>query len=280
MYPITLSAVDILNSAIDTWNSFYEKIIAALTKSPASMFPDAWNIAKSVYSTTKGIGMALLVVFFYIGLAKSYIDLTQLRRPEKIFGIFLRFVFAKILVSYTGTILTDLLNLSRSIILSIMATLGSTSSAQIEGVPDNIVEACEDLGIFNGLVMDGICIIGWLVISACSIIMLLIVYTRFFKIYLYVAASPIPLASIAGEGTGSMAKHFIRSFIGVCLQGVTIAVACMIFAGIATSSINISDSDSAFTMMTEYLASLILNMLVLCALVKGADRVTRDMIGG
>ena len=38
--------------------------------------------------------------------------------------------------------------------------------------------------------------------------------------WMYAAIAPIPLSTFAGEPTSSVGKNFIRSYAGVCLQGV------------------------------------------------------------
>ena len=57
--------------------------------------------------------------------------------------------------------------------------------------------------------------------------MVLTVYGRMFSLWMYAAISPIPLSAFAGEPTSSVGKNFLRSYAGVCLQGVVIALACI-----------------------------------------------------
>lgn len=52
--------------------------------------------------------------------------------------------------------------------------------------------------------------------------MILTVYGRFFKIYLYTALSPVALASFAGEPTQNIGRSFIKGYSAVCLEGVII----------------------------------------------------------
>ena len=56
--------------------------------------------------------------------------------------------------------------------------------------------------------------------------MILSVYGRFFKIYLYTALAPIPLSTFAGEPSQQIGKSFIKSFCAVCLEGAIIILAC------------------------------------------------------
>ena len=64
-----------------------------------------------------------------------------------------------------------------------------------------------------------------LIITVLAFLMILTVYGRFFRLYLYAALSPVALASFAGEGTSQMGRAFLKSYMGVCLQGAVIVLA-------------------------------------------------------
>lgn len=64
------------------------------------------------------------------------------------------------------------------------------------------------------------------------------------------------------------------------MEGAVIVLACMIFAAFTGGGApGIADPDaSAVTMVWSYLAETIFNMLVLVGLVKGADRIVKEMM--
>lgn len=109
--------------------------------------------------------------------------------------------------------------------------------------------------------------------------MILSVYGRFFKIYLYTAISPIAFASFGGEPTQNIGKNFLKSYTAVCLEGVIIILACVIFSQFASSPPAVDTSVAAVTMVWKYIGELIFNMLVLVGTVKMSDRVIREMMG-
>ena len=49
--------------------------------------------------------------------------------------------------------------------------------------------------------------------------MIMTVYGRFFKLYLYTAIAPVPLSAFAGEPSQNIGKSFIKSYAAVCLEG-------------------------------------------------------------
>lgn len=109
--------------------------------------------------------------------------------------------------------------------------------------------------------------------------MILTVYGRFFKLYLYTAIAPIPLASFAGEPTQNIGKSFLKSFLAVCLEGAIILLACVVFSFFAGSPPQVDSNASAALMVWQYIGELAFNMLILVGTVKASDRLVREMMG-
>ena len=76
--------------------------------------------------------------------------------------------------------------------------------------------------------------------------MILTVYGRFFKLYLYTAIAPIPLSTFAGEPSQNVGKSFVKSYSAVCLEGAIIILACIIFSLFASSPPAIDTSAEAY----------------------------------
>ena len=109
--------------------------------------------------------------------------------------------------------------------------------------------------------------------------MIMTVYGRFFKLYLYTAIAPIPLSTFAGEPTQNVGKSFLKSYTGVCLEGAIIILSCIIFSLFASSPPVVDASASAVTQVWKYLGELIFNMLVLVGTVKLSDKIVHEMMG-
>ena len=89
--------------------------------------------------------------------------------------------------------------------------------------------------------------------------MILTVYGRMFSLWMYAAIAPIPLSTFAGEPTSSVGKNFIRSYAGVCLQGVVIALSCIIFSAISSSPPAVDTGASVVTAVWTYVGELAFN---------------------
>ena len=118
-----------------------------------------------------------------------------------------------------------------------------------------------------------------LFITVLSFIMIMSVYGRFFRLYLYTAIAPIPLSSFAGEPSQNIGRSFLKSYAAVCLEGAIVVLACIIFSLFASSPPVVDPDAAAVTMVWSYIGELIFNMLVLVGAVKMSDRVVREMMG-
>ena len=231
----------------------------------------------NINSALVGIGYGLLVLFFAIGVFSSAASFKELQRPEFALRHFIRFVLAKVAVGRGMEIMTAIFSICGSVVSASMNSIGGavTTTASL---PGEIVSAIEDVGFMQSIPLWLVSFMGSLFITVMSIILILTVYGRFFKLYLYTAISPLPFASFAGENTSGIGKAFVKSYMGVCLEGAVIVLACLIYSAFLSGSTPTVDTSlPAVTMAWEYIGELIFNMLVLTGLVKGADRIVREM---
>ena len=92
-------------------------------------------------------------------------------------------------------------------------------------LPQEIIDKINDVGFWDSIPLWAVTLLGGLFITVLSFIMILTVYSRMFKLYMYTAIAPVPLSSFAGEPTSNVGKNFLRSYAGVCLEGAIIALA-------------------------------------------------------
>lgn len=268
-----------LQNALDTWNEKLAEIWQILTQSPETFKGGSiWNVIVNIHGALLAIGYALLVLFFVIGVVKTCGSFAEVKKPEHALKLFIRFVLAKGVITYGLELMMALFNIVQGTISTIMNTAGF-GSAQQTVLPTEIVEAVEDCGFFESIPLWAVTLIGGLFITVLSFIMIMSVYGRFFRLYLYTAIAPIPLSSFAGEPSQNVGKSFIKSYAAVCLEGAIIVLACIIFSVFASSPPVVDPDAAAVTMVWSYIGELIFNMLVLVGSVKMADRVVREMMG-
>lgn len=268
-----------LQNALDTWNSKLAEIWSLVTTTPETFKGGAiWNVIKSIYNSMQEIGLGLLVLFFLVGMIKTCGSFDEVKRPEQVFKLFIRFVLAKIVVTYGMTLMLDVFKITQGITSKIISTANITFSSK-STLPNSIISAIESCGFFESIPLWAVTLIGGLVVTVLSFIMIMTVYGRFFKLYLYTALAPIPLSSFAGEPTSNIGKSFLKSYTAVCLEGAIIVLSCIIFSLFASSPPVVDSSAAAVTQVWKYIGELIFNMLVLVGTIKISDRIVREMMG-
>ena len=268
-----------LQNALDTWNSKLAEIWQILTQSPENFKGGGiWQVIVQIHGALQAIGYALLVLFFVVGVVKTCGSFTEVKRPEHALKIFIRFAIAKGVVTYGLELMMALFNIIQGVTSTIMQTAGFGSTEDTV-LPDEIIEAAEDCGFFESIPLWAVTLIGGLFITVLSFIMIMSVYGRFFRLYLYTAIAPIPLSSFAGEPSQNIGRSFLKSYAAVCLEGAIVVLACIIFSLFASSPPVVDPDAAAVTMVWSYIGELIFNMLVLVGAVKMSDRVVREMMG-
>lgn len=268
-----------LQNALNTWNSKLSEIWSILTQSPQS-FRDGkiWTVIESINGALIAIGLALLVLFFVVGVMKTCGSFSEVKKPEHALKLFIRFAIAKIVVTYGLTLMTSIFEIVQGIVSKIMETSGIGSSTQTV-LPKTLIDAIEDVGFFDSIPLWAVTLIGGLFITVLSFVMIMSVYGRFFRLYLYTAIAPIPLSTFAGEPVQNIGKTFLKSYTAVCLEGAIVVLACIIFSVFAASPPSVSTNAAAITQVWSYIGELVFNMLILVGAVKMSDRVVREMMG-
>lgn len=268
-----------LQKALETWNGKLSEIWLFITQSPAEFKGgQIWNVITNIHGALQAIGYSLLVLFFVVGIMKTCGSFAEIKRPEVAVKMFIRFVLAKASITYGLELMMALFQIVQGIISKIMATSGLASTNEMV-LPQSIIDAIEDCGFWESVPLWAVTLIGSLFITVLSFVMIMTVYGRFFKLYLYTAIAPVPLASFAGEPSAQIGKSFIKSYAAVCLEGAIIVLGCIIFSVFAQSPPVVNSDAAAVNQVWSYVGELIFNMIVLVGTVKMADRVVKEMMG-
>ena len=268
-----------LQKALETWNDKLSEIWLLITQSPEQFKGgEIWNVITNIHGALQAIGYSLLVLFFVVGVMKTCGSFAEMKRPEIAVKMFIRFILAKASIDYGLELMMALIDIVQGIVAKIMATSGLARIDEMV-LPESIVTAIEDSGFWESVPLWAVTLIGSLFITVLSFIMIMTVYGRFFKIYLYTAIAPVPLSAFAGETSSSVGKSFIKSYAAVCLEGAIIVLGCIIFSLFASSPPVVDESAAAVNQVWTYVGELIFNMIVLVGTVKMSDRVVKEMMG-
>ena len=268
-----------LQNALDTWNSKLSEIWQLLTTSPQDFKGGSiWNQMVTINGAVQAIGLALLVLFFVVGVVRTCGSFTEVKKPEHALKLFIRFAIAKGVITYGLELMLALFNIVQGTISTIMTSAGFGTPNQTT-LPSEMITTIEECGFFESIPLWAVTLIGGLFITVLSFIMIMTVYGRFFKLYMYTALAPIPLSTFAGEPSQNVGKSFIKSYCAVLLEGAVIVLACIIFSLFASTPPVVDANAVAVTQVWAYIGELVFNMLVLVGAVKMSDRIIREMMG-
>ena len=268
-----------LENALETWNSKLSEIWQLLTTSPQEFKGGSiWSVMVNINGAVQAIGLALLVLFFVVGVVRTCGSFTDVKKPEHALKLFIRFAIAKGVITYGLELMLALFNIVQGTISTIMTSAGFGTPNQTT-LPAEMVTTIESCGFFESIPLWAVTLIGGLFITVLSFIMIMTVYGRFFKLYMYTALAPIPLSTFAGEPSQNVGKSFIKSYCAVLLEGAVIVLACIIFSLFASTPPVVNPDAAAVTQVWAYIGELVFNMLVLVGAVKMSDRIIRETMG-
>lgn len=268
-----------LNAALTTWNDKLGEIWQLLTQSPQT-FKDGqvWAVMVGIHGALQAIGYGLLVRFFAAGVVKTCGTFVEAKRPEQALKLFIRFALAKAAVTYGLDLMLAIFQIVQGMVSTVINQSGVLGMSAVT-LPQELIDAINKVGFWDSIPLWAVTLIGGLLITVLSFVMILTVYGRMFSLWMYAAIAPVPLSSFAGEPTSNVGKNFLRSYAGVCLQGVVIALACIIFSAVSSSPPAVDTSVSVVTAVWTYVGELAFNLLVLVGAVKGCDRIVKEIMG-
>lgn len=271
--------IDNIANALEVWNAKLAEIWGLLVQTPENFKGGAvWDVITDIHGALQAVGYALLVLFFLVGVVKTCGSFAEIKKPEHALKLFVRFALAKAVITHGLELMMALFRIVQGIISNIMTTSGMASAAAVT-IPPEMEEAIRGLTFWESIPAWAVSLIGSLVVIVLSFVMIMSVYGRFFRLYLYTAIAPVPLSAFAGEPSANVGKSFLKSYAGVCLEGAIMVLGCVIFSVFADSPLAVSPDASPVTMVWSYMGELIFNLLVLTGAIKMADRVVREMFG-
>ena len=268
-----------LENALQTWNEKLAEIWQLITTTPQEFKGGGiWSVIVNINGAVQAIGLALLVLFFVVGMVKTCGSFTEVKKPEHALKLFVRFALAKGVITYGMELMLALFTIVQGTISTIMNAAGF-GTPQSTTLPAEMITTIEDCGFFESIPLWAVTLIGGLFITVLSFILIMTVYGRFFKMYMYTALAPIPLSTFAGEPSQNVGKSFVKSYCAVLLEGAVIVLACIIFSLFAAAPPVVNPDAAAVTQVWAYVGELVFNMLVLVGAVKMSDRIIREMMG-
>lgn len=106
-----------------------------------------WEVIKNINGTVQAIGLALLVLFFLVGIVKTCSSFAEVKKPESVVKLFIRFVLAKTVITYGLELMLGIFKITQGIVQTIMSTAGFGNAIQT-ALPNEMITAIENCRIF------------------------------------------------------------------------------------------------------------------------------------
>lgn len=114
-----------LENALETWNSKLSEIWQLLTTSPQEFKGGSiWSVMVNINGAVQAIGLALLVLFFVVGVVRTCGSFTDVKKPEHALKLFIRFAIAKGVITYGLELMLALFDIVQGTISTIMTSAG------------------------------------------------------------------------------------------------------------------------------------------------------------
>ena len=138
-----------LNHALETWNSKLLEIWSLITETPETFKGGTiWNIIENIYDGMQAIGLALLVLFFVVGVMKTAGSITEIKRPEHVVKLLIRFALAKLVITYGMELMLSIFKITQGIVVKII-DIANLSKITDTKLPDVISKAIEKVSFLN-----------------------------------------------------------------------------------------------------------------------------------
>ena len=294
----------LIENMLKIWQTVLSDIERWLTASPFDFSPGAWSAAAGINGALLGTAYGLLLLFFLLTFFRTVTDIRELTL-QQIIGWIAAFLLAKFALDSSMLILRSIVGLTLDASGIILDSFGAdvdwgsaghlAESAAAAGAEWNASALSAILQFFQSIPEFLLVCLMWVVLLIAGIIITVVVYMRFFKVFIYTALAPIPLSFFAHPELKQTAIHFLKSYGAVCLEICVIAVALVIFARTAGDNGMIfaswdtmleagdgGETAAAARFWTEsmnYLLSLLIKAVLLTAAVLGSNRMIREIMG-
>ena len=296
--------MQIIQGALDLWNYVIEKVYFLLTLDLQGFSPTVFNTMQGINKALQAFGYGFLIIFTLMEIVRTCTDFRELRRPEYVFKVFVRFIMTKYIIGYGFEMVNGLFSVMRGVIQTIFTAGGMQDSNGIWNdikVPSELTDGLgnwltDTFNTFTGnmfnLLPMLLMTVAFIIMLVLAVILILTVYGRFFRLFMYVSLSPLPLSTFGFRETSSIGKSYTKNFAGACLDGAIIALAIVIFTAYMKSpwlAVDWQDTSQGLGIVFEwagdqaarlaYTFNIVFNQLVFMGCVKASDRLVHKMIG-
>ena len=270
-----------------------------LTKDLAGFSPTIASAMQTLNNGLQAFSYALLVILTLWNVVKTTTSFVELKRPEVLIKLLIRFILTKYVIGAAWALVNGIFRVCGALIQAIFRISnipfdGYWINMQApdfgENVIDKIIQGLIGVGtaiinptaVIAGLILE---IVGFIVAIVLAITLILTVFGRFFKIYMFAALSPIPLSTFGSESTQEVGRNFLKSFTAICAEGLIIGLALIVFTAYSQNPVITFEGTGIFEWVGNlaeeitFMFTQVFHMILLLGIIKGADQIVHRMFG-
>lgn len=244
MWKVSLSAaVDIIEWATDFWNQRINEVFQFLITPPPDLFAESggtsvvWNAIETIHGALMPVAISILAIMFLASVIKATTDIQQLQSGTTISRHAISFVIAYAVTRGSLFFFKAIIAVMQELVNATwQVTTGTAMKDKMltsSKLPASVATQINSAGTWDKIIYVVVCFVAAIAIVIIAVKILLTVYARFFKIYMYVAVAAVPLTFFVSQEHRQTAWRFVKSFMALLLVGVLIIVACVIYYAVS-----------------------------------------------
>ncbi len=244
-------------------------------KSPESFNATLYNsVIKIMQNAVMPVAYVILGLLFMLELYNITIRTEGMSNSgfEIPFKAMFKIAVCKIFIDSTPLVMGAIFAISTAVI----SNIGSVFSSDTAGMAANfeVMETTlRGMNFAAKLLLSTQVTLIWLIFKFSTLIVSVIIIGRMVETYIYLAISPLPLATMPNGELSSVAKNFLKSFAAVSVQGILIFIVLAIYGTLIGS---IASKD-AFTDITTAMLEATLYSLVLVVSISMTGRWSKSI---
>lgn len=99
-------------------------------------------------------------MFFLLGIVKTCGSFAEVKKPEHVLKLFVRFALAKAVITYGLELMLAIFKIIQGVVQTIMTTAGLGNATQT-ALPQEMISAIEACGFFESIPLWAVTLIRW-----------------------------------------------------------------------------------------------------------------------
>ncbi len=260
-------------------------VLDRLALGPAEFNGGLFNMAAPVHATAvKPIAATIASVIFTLELARASMRVDGDRElGVKIIGtVLLKCALVLLFAQHADLILHGIDALTSSITSNMSGALAAAPGASGQLLGDQMREAIKDAGIIGQSGLMILVLIPFFVSQVAGVVLMVVVYMRFMRIYMLSCFASLPVVFMASEHTRPMGIGYLRKYGQSSFQAVTLTVGVVLYRTFIADMLRMDgyvDGSSLWKYVISNFGTLMLGAVMLGCLVMVSSTVAKAVFG-